>query len=155
MSTGILIAIVAGGSALIIAAALLMSRGAGGSAAGRCGGCQRTMMPEWTQCLFCGWSPPVSTTARLEVKAGPLVGQVVPLDAEIATFGSIEGNTVVLPDAAVSKKHAGIRLADGRFELADLGSTNGVFVNGVRTPKKQLQDGDVVRIGHSEFVFRL
>jgi hypothetical protein len=151
MSTGVLIAIVAGGSVLIVAAALLLSRGGGGRA---CGGCRRTMLPAWSHCLFCGWSPPVATSARLEVRSGPLAGRVVPLDAEITTIGSIEGNSVVLPDSAVSKKHAGIRLADGRFELADLGSTNGVFVNGARTPKKQLEDGDLVQIGLSEIVFR-
>jgi hypothetical protein len=153
MSTGLLIAIVAGGSALIVAVALLMSRGGGGGGL-LCGGCQRAMLPTWTQCLFCGWSPAAASSARLEVMSGPLAGQVVPLHGEITTIGSIPGNTVVLPDTAVSKKHAGIRLADGRFELADLGSTNGVFVNGGQTAKKQLEDGDVIRIGLSEIVFR-
>jgi hypothetical protein len=153
MSTGLLIAIVAGGSALVIATALLMSRGARGGGR-RCGGCQRAMLPAWTQCLFCGWSPAAVSSARLEVMSGPLAGQVVALHGEITTIGSIPGNTMVLPDTAVSKRHAGIRLADGRFELADLGSTNGVFVNGGRTAKKPLDDGDVIRIGLSEFVFR-
>lgn len=153
MSTGALIVIVAVGSALIVAASVLVSRGGGGGKLA-CGSCGRAMMPAWTQCLFCGWSPPVSTSARLEVVAGPLAGRVVPLAAEITTFGSVEGNTVVLPDPAVSKKHAGIRLSEGRFELADLGSTNGVYVNGARLAKKQLDDGDVVTIGHTEIVFR-
>lgn len=153
MSTGLLIAIVAAGSALVVAAAVVVSRvGGGGKRA--CGGCGRAMMAGWAQCMFCGWSPPVQGSARLEIVSGPLAGQVIPLGVEITTLGSLAGNSIVLPDQAVSKKHAGIRLAAGRFELADLGSTNGVYVNGALAPKKQLEDGDVVKIGHSELVFR-
>lgn len=153
MSTTILIAIVAGASVLIVAVALALSRDKG-EGKRPCGGCGRAMMPTWSQCLFCGWSPGAEARARIEITSGPLAGRVVTLAEEITSFGSTEGNSVVLPDSAVSKKHAGIRLAEGAFELADLGSTNGVYVNGARTPKKQLEDGDVIRIGYSEIVFR-
>jgi len=64
-----------------------------------------------------------------------------PLAEDVTTIGSVAGNTVVLADPAVSKKHAGIRKVDGNFELADLGSTNGVYVNGQKVPKKTLDVG--------------
>ena len=72
----------------------------------------------------------------------------------MTTLGSVAGNTVVLADPAVSRKHAGIRKIDSTYELADLGSTNGIYVNGHKVPKKTLESGDIIRIGNSEAVFR-
>lgn len=115
-----------------------------------CGGCNRKMLPTWPRCLFCGWAP----AAYLEFIAGPLVGQKVQLTVELTTLGSTAGNTIVLADPAVSKKHAGVRKVDGGFEVADLGSMNGVYVNGQKVPKKLLVVGDIVRVGNSEAAFK-
>jgi pSer/pThr/pTyr-binding forkhead associated (FHA) protein len=112
------------------------------------------MLPDWEKCLFCGWVPPVPA-GLIEFILGPMVGQVVRLDGEVTTIGSVGGNTVVLADPAVSKKHVGIRRAQSGYELADLGSTNGVYVNGQRTAKKILAAGDIVRVGTSEMVFKV
>jgi pSer/pThr/pTyr-binding forkhead associated (FHA) protein len=112
------------------------------------------MLPDWSRCLFCGWQP-VPPVARLEFVIGPLAGQVVALADEITTIGSVPGNSVVLADPAVSRKHIGIRRVGERYELADLGSTNGVYVNGHRTAKKMLDPGDIMRVGNTEMVFRV
>jgi len=93
--------------------------------------------------------------AELEFILGPLEGQVMALTAEVTTLGSVAGNTIVLADAAVSRKHAGIRRDSSGWELADLGSTNGVFINGQRMAKRLLAAGDIIRIGASEMVFRM
>lgn len=119
-----------------------------------CGGCRRAMMPDWTRCLFCGWQPSLPVP-RLEFIGGPLTGQTVPLRDEVTTIGSVAGNTVVLSDPAVSRKHLGIRRVGDRYELADLGSTNGVYVNGHRMGKKMLDPGDIMRVGNTEMVFRV
>ncbi len=119
-----------------------------------CGGCHRAMPLDWTRCLFCGWEP-ARPVPRLEFVVGPLAGQVVPLSDEVTTIGSVAGNTVVLSDPAVSRKHIGIRRVGDRFELADLGSTNGVYVNGHRMAKKMLDPGDIMRVGNTEMVFRV
>jgi hypothetical protein len=127
-----------------------------------CAGCGRAAMPGWTQCMFCG--APIAAGGgapaggpkqppRLEFLGGPLAGQVVQLGADVTTIGSVAGNTVVLSDPAVSRKHVGIRKVGAKFELADLGSTNGVYVNGQRVPKKTLAAGDRVRVGNTELVF--
>jgi hypothetical protein len=115
-----------------------------------CGGCRRVMLPVWTKCLFCGWAP----MARLEFILGPMANQVLNLSEEVTTIGSVAGNTVVLADPAVSRKHAGIRKVDSNYELADLGSTNGIYVNGHKVPKKTLEPGDIIRVGNTEAVFR-
>lgn len=115
-----------------------------------CGGCRRAMLPQWSKCLFCGWSP----VARLEFILGPMANQALPLTEQITTIGSVAGNTVVLADPAVSRKHAGIHRVDSNYELADLGSTNGVYVNGHKVPKKTLEPGDIIRVGNTEAVFK-
>jgi hypothetical protein len=115
-----------------------------------CAQCNRAMLPAWDRCMFCGWQP----VARLEFIHGPMAGQTVNLVEHVTTIGSVAGNNVVLADPAVSRKHAGIRRVEGAYELADFGSTNGVYVNGHKVPKKNLVTGDIVRVGNSEAVFK-
>ena len=67
------------------------------------------------------------------------------------------GNDVILSgDGMVSKQHARIeREADGRFTIYDLGSTNGLSVNGVRVDgNRVLTDGDEIVIGATKLVFQ-
>lgn len=152
MSTAAIVGLVVAGAlvVLIIAIALVRRGGSGGSSQRLCGGCQRAIMPNWDKCLFCGWMP----VSRLEFMSGPLAGHVAPLTEEVTTVGSVAGNTIVLSDPAVSRKHLGIRRVGASYELADLGSTNGVYVNGHRMPKKALVSGDILRVGNTEMVFR-
>ena len=65
------------------------------------------------------------------------------------------GNTVLLTDTGVSRKHVGIKRVEGGYELADLGSTNGVYVNGEKVARRKLEVGDVIRVGTTEIVFRV
>ena len=83
-----------------------------------------------------------------------MANQTLQLEGDVTTIGSVAGNTVVLADPAVSKKHAGIRKVNGAYELADFGSTNGVYVNGHKVPKKTLEQGDIIRVGNTEAVFK-
>lgn len=119
-----------------------------------CGSCGRVMLPNWTKCKFCGASV-AAERAELEFVSGPLVGQTVGLDRDVTTIGSVAGNTVLLTDTGVSRKHIGIKRVDGGYELADLGSTNGVYVNGEKVARRKLEVGDVIRVGTTEIVFRV
>ena len=151
MSTGVLIGLIVGGAVLLLVViAVAANKNAKPKQQKICGGCRRVMLPVWTKCLFCGWAP----VARLEFIMGPMANQTLPLNEEVTTIGSVAGNTVVLADPAVSRKHAGIRKLDAAYELADLGSTNGVYVNGHKVPKKTLEPGDVIRVGNTEAVFK-
>ena len=60
-----------------------------------------------------------------------------------------------LPDTGVSRRHLEISWDGHHAMLTDLGSTNGTTVNGnpIQQPW-QLNDGDVIRVGHSSLVFR-
>ena len=118
-----------------------------------CSKCGKIIMADWPACMFCK-TPRAAKAAALEIVTGPLQGRTVPLDAEVTTIGSAPASTVVLTDNGVSRKHAGIRKANGMFEIADLGSSNGIYVNGEKVAKKQLQLGDVIRVGTTEMVFK-
>lgn len=152
MSNGALIAIIVGGAVLVLVVIGVAAKKSAGPPKAQkvCGGCHRVMLPVWTKCLFCGWAP----VARLEFILGPMANQTLPLTEEVTTIGSVAGNTVVLADPAVSRKHAGIRKIDASYELADLGSTNGVYVNGHKVPKKTLEPGDIIRVGNTEAIFK-
>jgi hypothetical protein len=151
MSNGALIGLTVGGAAVVLVLIAIAAKKAAKPKQQKiCGGCRRVMLPAWTKCLFCGWAP----VARLEFILGPMANQTLPLSDEVTTIGSVAGNTVVLADPAVSRKHAGIRKVDGNYELADLGSTNGVYVNGHKVPKKTLEPGDIIRVGNTEAVFK-
>jgi Inner membrane component of T3SS, cytoplasmic domain len=152
MSAAAIVSLVVGVVLIVLIVVILVMRTGTAQPAPRrtCGGCQRAIMPEWDKCLFCGWSP----APRLEFVSGPMAGHVILLSDEVTTVGSVAGNTIVLSDPAVSRKHVGIRRVGNLYELADLGSTNGVYVNGHRLPKKTLVSGDNLRVGNTEMIFR-
>jgi hypothetical protein len=118
-----------------------------------CGNCGKILMPEWPQCMFCK-TPRGFKIAQLEVLSGPLMGRTITLEGEVTSIGSAPGSTVVITDQGVSRKHVGIRRQGAAYELADLGSTNGVYVNGEKVAKKRLELGDVIRVGVTEMVFK-
>jgi len=63
---------------------------------------------------------------------------------------------VQLHQTRVSRRHAQVELAeDGlSWQLADLQSRNGTFLNGERVERAQLRDGDVIRIGSTLLLFQ-
>jgi pSer/pThr/pTyr-binding forkhead associated (FHA) protein len=74
-----------------------------------------------------------------------------------AVVGRSRDCDVVLADANVSRRHAEVRpAAAGTWTIADLGSTNGVLVNGHRIEgAEQLQTGDRIALGTAEIGFEL
>lgn len=153
MSTPVLIAVISG-SVVVLGVLLFLAFKPANKKQRLCGGCRRALGDGWAKCLFCGWQLPAAVP-HLEFVGGPLAGQSFPLHEDVTTIGSVAGNSIVLSDPGVSRKHVGIRKAGAAFEFADLGSTNGVYINGYRMPKKILEQGDILRIGSSELVFRI
>jgi len=74
-----------------------------------------------------------------------------------ATIGRSRDCDIILADANVSRRHAQILPgAAGTWTIADLGSTNGVVVNGRRIAgAEQLTAGDSIALGTAEIVFEL
>ena len=115
-----------------------------------CAVCKRAQMPEWEVCLFCL----KSAKARLIMQkgAGPK-GKTWPLVGKIVSMGSGPENSIRILDGAVSGKHAGVAIDGNKFEIVDLGSKNGVLVNGKKTARRFLRNGDIITLGMIEFKF--
>jgi DNA-binding response OmpR family regulator len=69
-------------------------------------------------------------------------GQYWPLTEPITTIGRWEDNDVVIPDRWISRYHARIRREGPRYLLDDLGSKNGLFLNGQRVKQSVPLDND-------------
>jgi ABC-type multidrug transport system ATPase subunit/pSer/pThr/pTyr-binding forkhead associated (FHA) protein len=68
-------------------------------------------------------------------------------------IGRDAANDIVLDDLAVSRRHAEVREVAGGFEVADLGSRNGTYLNGRQVSRALLHPGDLVSVGKHQFVF--
>ncbi|WP_217242695.1 FHA domain-containing protein [Streptomyces sp. AC555_RSS877] len=77
---------------------------------------------------------------------------VRPLPTRTVRIGRAEDNDLVIDDLGVSRRHAELRaLPDGTYEIVDLGSHNGTFLNGLAVTRALIGPGDIVGIGHSAF----
>jgi len=91
---------------------------------------------------------------RLMAISGSLRGTVRQLIDGQMSIGRNDVNQLCLPmDLAVSRRHCTIEQVEERYELADLDSHNGTFVNGIPVRHKVIDHGDTIRVGHSEFLF--
>lgn len=85
----------------------------------------------------------------------PSRGNPMSLSNPVIHIGRHLTNDVVVNDKRVSRHHAEIRYEHGQFVLYDLGSTNGVGINGVMTHQPvPLKNNDIVTVGSHEFVFQ-
>jgi pSer/pThr/pTyr-binding forkhead associated (FHA) protein len=81
---------------------------------------------------------------------GAHAGESIPLLPTTLTIGREHDNNVELKDPDVARYHARIVHERGRYVVEDLDSTTGTWVNGQRTKKAPLNNGDVVRVGSTE-----
>jgi hypothetical protein len=73
-----------------------------------------------------------------------------------ASIGRSRECDIVLEDTGVSRRHAEVRPAAGGWMIQDLGSTNGLLVNGQRiTGAQVLSPGDQVELGSTQIVFEV
>src|SRR5574340_87632 len=85
--------------------------------------------------------------AKLILSMDGVVMKEYPLSKERMTIGRKSHNDIVIDNLAVSGEHAAIVTILHDSFLEDLGSTNGLEVNGVPTKKHFLQNNDLIEIG--------
>lgn len=100
---------------------------------------------------------PSEGTQRLVliVLSGVQVGQRFVLGRGRAMIGREAAADIVIEDEGVSREHAVVANRDGSCRVEDLGSTNGVFVNGERIEATTLEPGDRVGVGATTLELRL
>ena len=85
---------------------------------------------------------------------GQELGRRIPLTGGIFEIGRSSKCDLTIDQDSVSRHHARIaRSRDGHYSVADLGSTNGTYVNDVAVSEQVLRDGDQLKIGRTIFKF--
>jgi hypothetical protein len=86
---------------------------------------------------------------------GSLEGLIIELEETEQTLGRAETNTVTIDSMRVSREHIRIYPENGHWQIEDLSSTNGVFVNKTQTSQARLNHGDKISIASIPFRFEL
>jgi ABC transport system ATP-binding/permease protein len=85
---------------------------------------------------------------RLVVLVGPNPGTEYPLDADRVVIGRAEDAAISINHNSVSRAHCEIhRLSEGRYEIIDKESQNGVRVNGRDATRGIIEAGDIIELG--------
>ena len=97
---------------------------------------------------------PTAPNAWLYGIQGEYAGHCFELSRQGLDIGRARSNMLRLCDQTVSRRHARIRCAQGRFYLQDLGSRRGILLNGHQVEAHILRDGDRIAIHNDVFEFR-
>ncbi|MDX5454517.1 MAG: FHA domain-containing protein [Rhodococcus sp. (in: high G+C Gram-positive bacteria)] len=92
-------------------------------------------------------------SALLVVKRGPNAGSRFLLAQPTTSAGRHPDSDIFLDDVTVSRRHAEFRQDEGEFQVVDVGSLNGTYVNREPVDSAVLANGDEVQIGKFRLVF--
>jgi two-component system, cell cycle response regulator len=84
---------------------------------------------------------------------GPVMGTRYKLGDAALVIGRGEDCDLRIPDFSVSRKHAAVEARPDGYHVADLGSTNGTFLNDTTVSNSRMQDGDYLRVGNCIYRF--
>lgn len=96
-----------------------------------------------------------SRKAVVVVLSGDAAGTEYEIRKPNVSMGRSEPSEWVFPDDTMSKEHAALEFVDGSIRLRDLGSMNGITVNGSETKAAELKSGDRFQLGELQFQFVL
>jgi pSer/pThr/pTyr-binding forkhead associated (FHA) protein len=89
---------------------------------------------------------------KLRAVGGMLAGTVFEIQSYQVSIGRDPSNIISLvQDTSVSRRHAEIIYDNGQYILRDTGSTNGVYVNGIKVSEASITPADVIQIGATQF----
>jgi hypothetical protein len=89
----------------------------------------------------------------LVVRRGPNAGSRYVLDRDVTALGRHPDSDVFLDDITVSRRHATVRRVDGGYEVADVGSLNGTYVDHQRVDRAPLHHLADLQIGRFVLLF--
>lgn len=93
--------------------------------------------------------------AVVVVLAGEAAGTEYEIRKPNLSIGRAEPSDWTFDDDTLSKEHAALEFVDGTIRLRDLGSMNGILVNGAESKSAQLKNGDRFQLGKQQFQFVL
>src|SRR5256885_5039880 len=87
--------------------------------------------------------------ANLIVKEPSGAVKTFPMRQDRFVIGRSDHCDLAIADSSVSGRHAEISRTDGDIKIRDVGSANGIYLNGERVEEAELFDGDVLRLGQT------
>jgi len=93
--------------------------------------------------------------ARLCAISGPLRDSTFVLPSGEIPIGRDPGNLLAISDPALSRRHCVLVADENGYQIRDLSSRNGTFVNGVPVKESALRHGDQISVGDSVLVLQL
>ena len=109
--------------------------------------------PEMVSATDSGMAPQAGR-AYLEILDGDGKGHMITVGSRGITIGAGSRNHLVLDDSFVSRQHARVDKAKDGYTVRDLGSTNGIRIDGRDLTEAELTDGTKVQVGGVLMVFR-
>ena len=88
---------------------------------------------------------------KITFSSGELAGKTSVFSESSITIGREPDNILCLETGGVSRYHAVINCVSGVWSISDLGSTNGVKINGIPVTAENLNENDCVTIGEHSF----
>ena len=88
-------------------------------------------------------------SANFIVKGPNGVEKAFPMRQLVMAIGRSDQCEISVKDGSVSGKHAEVMKMNGEIRVKDLGSANGIYVNGERVEDAELYDGDIIRMGQT------
>jgi serine/threonine protein kinase len=137
-----------------------------------CFRCQATNTSDRLYCTTCGYDLTDRSAdqdkmmgpngrpilAKFTLQNGQMAGRVYRFHQGVTTIGRTNGNDLIISGRTVSRRHARLWFAGGRWYIADMRSQNGTFVNTVRVQPDQavtLNDGDYLNFGDELIQFHI
>ena len=94
-----------------------------------------------------------SDTGLFVIESGPKAGARYGLEADLTNIGRHSSADILLDDVTVSRQHAQVERIGVHYQVSDVGSLNGTYLNGNRIECSELDDGDVVQVGRCKLFF--
>ena len=87
------------------------------------------------------------------IQSGPNKGQQFQINRDNLIIGRQEGD-VIIKDDTISRRHAEIIKNKGKYFIRDNNSTNGTYINNNRVNQSPLSNGDIIRLGNIQMMFK-
>ena len=96
----------------------------------------------------------IENTPVLKINTADGKEEILILGENPVTFGRDAKNTIPLSsDVKLSREHCRIKYKDGKYEITDLNSSNGIYINNQKVISRLLEPDDKIRIGQTNITF--
>lgn len=89
----------------------------------------------------------------VQIYPADIIDGMIPMEQDTIVVGRVPQCDLQIEDSSVSRRHAEFRRVNDSYDLCDLGSTNGTFVNGESIKNHELRSGDCIKFGSYLFKY--